>query len=88
MAAVAHAQEAAPVVGAEGNEQQQRALVGKVAGQFGELGIVADENADGTTVGVDDGDVIAALDVPPIGLRLGVGWILSWVWTAPSRRNT
>ena len=68
LAAVAHAQIALPLVGAERHEQDQRALVDQMAGQFGKLGVVADHHADRAAVGRDDVDAVAALDVPPVAL--------------------
>ena len=77
LAAVAHPQVALALVGAEGHEQDHRALVDEVAGQLGKLAVVADQYADGAAVGLDGLQGAAALDVPPVdlvggGMNLGL----------------
>ena len=68
LAAIPYTEIPAPLVGAERHEQKQRALVNQVAGDFRELGVIADHHADRAAIGLDDVVALAALDVPPDAL--------------------
>ncbi len=63
--AVAHAHIAEARVGAEGNEDDARALIHQTARKFGKFAVIADEDADRAAIGLDHVQRIAALDVPP-----------------------
>jgi hypothetical protein len=68
LAAIADPHIALAVVGAEGDEENSRALVGKPPRKLGIFAVVADQDSDRAAVGLDRVDRIAALDVPPIAL--------------------
>jgi len=68
LATISHAQIALPRIGRERHEDDLGALIDKVASELWEFSVVADEHADGATVGVDNRKLIASFDVPPISL--------------------
>ena len=67
LAAIAHAQVSAPLVGAERHEQDRRTLIDEMPAEFRKFRVVADQYADRPAIGIDRGDPVAALDIPPVG---------------------
>ncbi len=67
LGAIAHAHIALAAVGAEGDEDDPRAFIHQPPREFGKFAVVTDQHADGSAIGLDHIDAVAALDLPPIG---------------------